>query len=54
MIGLIKKQLWKTFEGKKLTHEETLTVLAEASRRSTAGLSHGIQGRKGNHYVSRI
>jgi hypothetical protein len=30
MIGLIKKQLWKTFEGKKLTHEETLTVLAEA------------------------
>ncbi len=28
--GLIKKQLWKTFEGKKLTHEETLTVLAEA------------------------
>jgi hypothetical protein len=30
MIGLIKKKLWKTFEGKKLTHEETLTVLAEA------------------------
>ncbi len=30
MIGLIKKQLWKTFEGRKLTHEETLTVLAEA------------------------
>jgi hypothetical protein len=30
MIGLIKKQLWKTFKGKKLTHEETLTVLAEA------------------------
>jgi hypothetical protein len=30
MIGLIKKQLWKTFEGKRLTHEETLTVLAEA------------------------
>jgi hypothetical protein len=32
-IGLIKKQLWKTFEGKKLTHEETLTVLAEAVQR---------------------
>jgi hypothetical protein len=30
MIGLIKKQLWKTFEGKKLSHEETLTLLAEA------------------------
>jgi hypothetical protein len=30
MIGLIKKQLWQTFEGKRLTHEETLTVLAEA------------------------
>jgi hypothetical protein len=27
MIGLIKKQLWKTFEGKKLSHEETLTLL---------------------------
>jgi hypothetical protein len=23
MIGLIKKQLWKIFEGKKLSHEET-------------------------------
>jgi hypothetical protein len=30
MIGLIKKQLWKTFEGRKLTHEDSLTVLAEA------------------------
>jgi hypothetical protein len=30
MIGLIKKQLWKTFEGKKLSHEDTLTRLVEA------------------------
>jgi hypothetical protein len=30
MIGLIKKQLWKTFEGKRVSHEETLTLLAEA------------------------
>jgi hypothetical protein len=30
MIGLIKRQLWKTFEGKKVSHEETLTLLAEA------------------------
>jgi hypothetical protein len=30
MIGLIKKQLWKTFEGKRLSHEETLTLLVEA------------------------
>jgi hypothetical protein len=30
MIGLIKQQLWRTFEGKKMSHEETLTVLAEA------------------------
>jgi hypothetical protein len=30
MIGLVKKQLWKTFEGKRLSHEETLTLLAEA------------------------
>jgi hypothetical protein len=30
MIGLIKKQLWKIFEGKRLSHEETSTLLAEA------------------------
>jgi hypothetical protein len=30
MIGLIKKQLWRTFEGKKHSHEETLTLLIEA------------------------
>ncbi len=30
MIGLIKKQLWKIFEGKRQSHEETLTLLAEA------------------------
>ncbi len=30
MIGPIKKQLWQTFEGKKHSHEETLTLLVEA------------------------
>jgi hypothetical protein len=30
MIGLIKKQLWETFEGKKHSHEETVTLLVEA------------------------
>jgi hypothetical protein len=30
MIGLIKKQLWQTFEGKEHSHEETLTLLVEA------------------------
>jgi hypothetical protein len=30
MIGLIKQQLWRIFEGKRLSHEETITVLAEA------------------------
>jgi hypothetical protein len=30
MIGLIKKQLWQTFEGKKQSHIETLTLLVEA------------------------
>jgi hypothetical protein len=30
MIGLIKKQLWKTFEGKRLSRKETLTLLVEA------------------------
>ncbi len=33
MIGLIKKQLWRTFEGKRLSHEETLTLLAEAAQK---------------------
>jgi hypothetical protein len=37
MIGLIKQQLWRIFEGKKMTHEETITVLAEAV--------HSINGR---------
>ncbi len=36
MIGLIKKQLWKTFEGKKLSHEETLTLLVEAIQKITS------------------
>jgi hypothetical protein len=30
MIGLIKKQLWRLFEGKKYSHEETRTILKEA------------------------
>jgi hypothetical protein len=30
MIGLIKQQLWRTFEGKRVSHEETITILAEA------------------------
>ncbi len=30
MIGLIKKRLGRTFEGKKHSHEETLTLLIEA------------------------
>jgi hypothetical protein len=30
MIGLIKKQTWRSFEGKKHTHEETVTILQEA------------------------
>ncbi len=29
MIGLIKKQLWRVFEGKKYSHEETITLLKE-------------------------
>jgi hypothetical protein len=30
MIGLIKKQLWETFEGKKHSHKETVTLLVKA------------------------
>jgi hypothetical protein len=29
MIGLIKKQLWQTFEERKHSHEETLTLRPE-------------------------
>jgi hypothetical protein len=27
MIGLIKKQIWRSFEGRKYSHEETVTIL---------------------------
>ncbi len=30
MIGLVKKQQWETFNGKKHSHEETVTLLLEA------------------------
>jgi hypothetical protein len=30
MIGLIKKQIWRSFKGKKYSHEETVTILQEA------------------------
>ncbi len=36
IIGLIKKQRWKTFEGKKLSHEETLTLLVEAVQKTNS------------------
>jgi hypothetical protein len=53
MIGLIKQQLWRTFEGKRLTHEETLTVLQKLFRRSTVEALRGAQGPKVSHYVPR-
>ncbi len=31
MIGLIKKQIWRSFEGRKYSHEETVTILQEAA-----------------------
>ncbi len=31
IIGLIKKQIWRSFEGKKYSHEETITILQEAA-----------------------
>jgi hypothetical protein len=42
MIGVLKKQIWRTLEGRKYTHEETCTILQEAaqvvkSRPLTAG-----------------
>jgi hypothetical protein len=30
-IGLVKKQIWQSFEGKKYSHEETITILQEAA-----------------------
>ncbi len=32
MIGLMKKQLWRLFEGRKYSHEETRTLLKEAAQ----------------------
>jgi hypothetical protein len=32
MIGLIKKQIWRSFEGKKYSHEATVTILQEAAQ----------------------
>jgi hypothetical protein len=32
MIGLIKKQIWRSFKGKKYSHEATVTILQEAAQ----------------------
>jgi hypothetical protein len=32
MIGLIKKQLWRSFEGKRYSHEEIITILQEVTQ----------------------
>jgi hypothetical protein len=32
MIGLIKKQIWRSFEGRKYSDDETVTILQEAAR----------------------
>jgi hypothetical protein len=32
MIRLIKRQIWRSFEGKKYSHEETVTILQEAAQ----------------------
>jgi hypothetical protein len=31
MVGLIKKQIWRSFEGKKYSLKETITILQEAA-----------------------
>jgi hypothetical protein len=32
MIGLIKRQIWRSFEGRKYSQEETVTILKEAAQ----------------------
>ncbi len=32
MIRIFKKQMWRSFEGKKYMHEETCTILQEAAQ----------------------
>jgi hypothetical protein len=32
MIGVLKKQIWRSFERKKYTHVETCTILQEATQ----------------------
>jgi hypothetical protein len=31
MIRLIKRQIWRSFEGRKYSHDETITILKEAA-----------------------
>jgi hypothetical protein len=54
MIGLIKKQLWKIFEGKRLSHEETLTLLAEAVQKINSRPITWNPRPEGSPYASRI
>ncbi len=32
MFGILKKQIWTSFEGRKYTHKETCTILQEAAQ----------------------
>ncbi len=32
MIGVLKKQIWRNFEGRKYTHEETCMILQETTQ----------------------
>jgi hypothetical protein len=36
MIGILKKQIWRSFEGTKYTHEETCTLLQEAAQEANS------------------
>ncbi len=37
MIGIVKKQIWQSFEGKKYSHEETITIPQQAAYMQPVG-----------------
>jgi hypothetical protein len=37
MIGLIKRQIWRSFEGRKYSHDKTITIIKEAAQEVNSG-----------------
>jgi hypothetical protein len=51
MIGILKKQMWRSFEGKKYKHDETCTILKEAAQVVNSCRWSQAHGQKATPYV---